>query len=81
MSFDLRTAALTRDCRPVIAAAIFTMDMVVTFCTGIVIVNNLRQALVMDKKIVAKHYILHGTFVIDILATAALWASVSRPNY
>jgi hypothetical protein len=50
--------------------------MVTTLCTGLVIVHNLRQAVVMDRKIVAKHYMLHGTFIIDILATAPLWVEV-----
>jgi hypothetical protein len=58
------------------AAVIFTMDIIVTFCTGLVIVHNLRQAVVMDRKIVAKHYLLHGTLAIDVLATGPLWVEV-----
>ncbi len=35
------------------AAIIYTTDIVSTFCTGLVIVNSLRQAVVMDRKMVA----------------------------
>lgn len=59
------------------AAVIFTTDMIGTFCTGLVIVNSLRQAVVMDRKLVGMHYIFRGTFVIDILATGPLWVEVS----
>lgn len=30
----------------------------------------------MDRKIVAKHYLLHGTLSIDIIATGPLWVEV-----
>jgi hypothetical protein len=58
------------------AAVVFTVDMITTLCTGLVIVHNLRQAVVMDRKIVAKHYLLHGTLSIDIIATGPLWVEV-----
>ena len=58
------------------AAVIFTIDIITTLCTGLVIVYNLRQAVVMDRKIVAKHYLLHGTLSIDIIATGPLWVEV-----
>lgn len=58
------------------AAVIFTADIITTLCTGLVIVHNLRQAVVMDRKIVAKHYLLHGTLSIDIIATGPLWVEV-----
>lgn len=54
--------------------------MVATFCTGLVIVNSLRQAVVMDRKMVAVHYIFRGTFFIDILAVAPLWVEVSSQS-
>lgn len=55
---------------------VFTADMIAKFCTGLVIVNNLRQAVVMDRELVATHYIMRGTFIIDVLATGTLWVEV-----
>ena len=48
-----------------------------TFFTGLIIVNRMRQALVMDHKIVALHYTLHGPFLLDLAVTASLWAEVT----
>lgn len=59
------------------AAVIFSVEVVVTFFTGIIIVNRMRQALVMDRTIVALHYVLHGPFLLDFFVAATLWAEVS----
>jgi hypothetical protein len=59
------------------AAVIFSLEMVGTFFTGLIIVNRMRRALVMDHKMVALHYVLHGTFLLDLAVTASLWAEVT----
>ncbi len=59
---------------------VFTLDMVSNFNTGLVIVNSLRQAVVLDRKLVAVHYVVRGTFVIDFLATVPLWVEVRSPE-
>jgi len=59
-----------------VAAILFTTDMVAAFSTGLVVVYNLQQAVVMDRRMVAKHYVVRGTFVIDLLATAPLWVEI-----
>lgn len=59
-----------------LAAGIFSLEIVLRFCTGIVIVSRMRRALIMDRRIVALHYILHGPFLLDLAVTATLWAEV-----
>ena len=58
------------------AAGIFSVEIVLRFCTGIVIVNRMRRALIMDRQIVALHYVLHGSFLLDLAVVATLWAEV-----
>ena len=58
------------------AAGIFSVEIVTRFCTGIVISNRMRRALIMDRRIVALHYVLHGPFLLDLAVTATLWAEV-----
>jgi hypothetical protein len=59
-----------------LAAGIFSTEIVVSFLTGIVIVNGMRQALIMDRKLVALHYVFHGPFLLDLAVAVTLWAQV-----
>jgi hypothetical protein len=59
-----------------LTAGIFSIEIVTRFCTGIVIVNRMRRALIMDRRIVALHYMLHGPFLLDLAVVATLWAEV-----
>lgn len=61
-----------------LAAGIFSVEIVLRFFTGIVIVNRMRQALIMDRRIVALHCLLHGPFLLDLAVVATLWAEVWR---
>ncbi len=54
----------------------FTADIAATFSTGLVVVYNLQQAVVMDRRMVAAYYALRGTLFIDVMATMPLWVEV-----
>lgn len=75
-SLLLHAQVLTPFGRVSLAASIFSVEIVMRFCTGIVIVNRMRRALIMDRRIVALHYVLHGPFLLDLAVVATLWAEV-----
>ena len=60
------------------AGAIFTVDMVLRFHVATpAVATNTRKVVTPDGYQVAKSYMLHGSFAIDLLATIPSWIEVS----
>ncbi len=57
---------------------VFAVDMWARFNAGLVISNNMRKAVVMDRVLVAEQYILRGPFVFDILTIVPLCIEVRQ---
>ena len=59
------------------AGALFTADILLRFHTGVLMVHDQSAArVVTDGRAIAQHYMLHGSFIIDLLATLPAWAEV-----
>ena len=58
------------------AGVLFTLDMIIHFHTGVVTVEHSTASLIMGGREVAQHYIWHGSFFIDFLATVPSWVEV-----
>ncbi len=69
---DSRIAQIWTVIADIIGSAIFALDIAMNFHTGFVVRKGFRRALVMDKALIAKYYILHGTFLLDFLATVPI---------
>ena len=52
------------------------MDILLRFHTGVLKVQDQTARVVTDGRAIAWHYMLHGSFVIDLLATLPAWAEV-----
>ena len=61
------------------AGMVFFADLVLGFHTGYVVTFNFKRKVVMDGRLVAKFYVLRGTFVVDFLSTCAWITQVGRP--
>ena len=61
-----------------VGLCVFSVDMWARFNAGLVISNNLRKAVVMDRLLVAEQYLLRGPFIFDILTFVPLSIQVSR---
>ena len=57
---------------------VLAVDMWARFNAGLVISNNVRKAVIMDRLLVAEQYLLRGPFVFDILTIVPLCIEVSQ---
>lgn len=61
---------LTTTCCP--AGVLYLLDVLFSFHIGFVLTKSMHARLVLDGRLVAKLYVRHSTFVLDILAALPL---------
>lgn len=54
----------------------YMVDIIMGFMTGFVIVHNLKRRVLRRPDLIAKYYILHSTFFVDILTVLPVIAEV-----
>lgn len=61
------------------AAFVFCLDIVFGFITGFVIVHNMKRRVLQRPDLIAKYYIFHSTFIVDMLTVLPAIAEVGTP--
>ena len=54
----------------------FWIDIFMGFTTGFVPTYNLKRMIVMQPRLIAEYYVVHGTFICDFIAALPIIAEV-----